>query len=283
MGFPLIDYNSLFIMEKPDRIAKLFSSCKENGRAAFVGYVCACDPDFETSLRVCRNLLESGVDLLELGVPFSDPLADGLTNQLAAQRALEAGCTQDDVFRLVEEIRKFSDAPIVFYTYYNLVFSQGVQNYVERAKEVGVDGLLTLDLPPEEAEELLEASKELAMRNIFIVAPTTPKSRIPVITKAASGFIYYVSREGVTGERDDLAGDLVERVEAIREHTDLPVVVGFGISNADQVKEVAKASDGVVVGSALVNCISRNLADPDLAVKQIGGKATELAEGLRVK
>ncbi len=283
MGFPLIDYNSLFIMEKPDRIAKLFSSCKENGRAAFVGYVCACDPDFETSLRVCRNLLESGVDLLELGVPFSDPLADGLTNQLAAQRALEAGCTQDDVFRLVEEIRKFSDAPIVFYTYYNLVFSQGVQNYVERAKEVGVDGLLTLDLPPEEAEELLEASKELAMRNIFIVAPTTPKSRIPVITKAASGFIYYVSREGVTGERDDLAGDLVERVEAIREHTDLPVVVGFGISNADQVKEVAKASDGVVVGSALVNCISRNLADPDLAVKQIGGKATELAEGLSVK
>jgi len=148
---------------------------------------------------------------------------------------------------------------------------------------VGVDGLLTLDLPPEEAEELLEASKELAMRNIFIVAPTTPKSRIPVITKAASGFIYYVSREGVTGERDDLAGDLVERVEAIREHTDLPVVVGFGISNADQVKEVAKASDGVVVGSALVNCISRNLTDPDLAVKQIGEKAAELAEGLSVK
>ena len=272
--------HNFLIMENTDRIAKLFSSCKENGRAAFVGYVCACDPDFETSLRVCRNLLESGVDLLELGVPFSDPLADGLTNQLAAQRALESGCTQDDVFRLVEEIRKFSDAPIVFYTYYNLVFSQGVQNYVERAKEVGVDGLLTLDLPPEEADELLEASKELAMRNIFIVAPTTPKSRIPVITKAASGFIYYVSREGVTGERDDLAGDLVERVDAIREHTDLPVVVGFGISNANQVKEVAKASDGVVVGSALVNCISRNHANPDLAVKQIGEKAAELAEGL---
>ena len=268
------------IMENPDRIAKLFSSCKENGRAAFVGYVCACDPDFETSLLVCRNLLENGVDLLELGVPFSDPLADGLTNQLAAQRALEAGCVQEDVFRLVEEIRKFSDAPIVFYTYYNLVFSQGVQNYVERAKEVGVDGLLTLDLPPEEAEELIEASRELAIKNIFIIAPTTPKSRIPVIIKAASGFIYYVSREGVTGERDDLAGDLVERVEAIREHTELPVVVGFGISNANQVKEVAQASDGVVVGSALVNCISRNLADPDLAVKQIGEKAAELAGAL---
>ncbi len=274
------DDTRLLIMENPDRIAKLFSSCKENGRAAFVGYVCACDPDFETSLLVCRNLLENGVDLLELGVPFSDPLADGLTNQLAAQRALEAGCVQEDVFRLVEEIRKFSDAPIVFYTYYNLVFSQGVQNYVERAKEVGVDGLLTLDLPPEEAEELIEASREIAMKNIFIIAPTTPKSRIPVIIKAASGFIYYVSREGVTGERDDLAGDLVERVEAIREHTELPVVVGFGISNANQVKKVAQASDGVVVGSALVNCISRNLADPDLAVKQIGEKAAELAGAL---
>ena len=271
------------IMENPDRIAKLFSSCKENGRAAFVGYVCACDPDFETSLRVCRNLLENGVDLLELGVPFSDPLADGLTNQLAAQRALDAGCTQDDIFRLVEEIREFSDAPIVFYTYYNLVFSQGIKNYVERAKKVGVDGLLTLDLPPEEAEELVKASKELEMKNIFIVAPTTPTWRIPVITNTASGFIYYVSREGVTGERDDLAGDLVERVDAIRKHTALPVVVGFGISNADQVRQVAQASDGVVVGSALVNCISRNLSNPTLALEQIGEKATELAGALGVK
>jgi tryptophan synthase alpha chain len=270
-------------MDNPDRIAKLFSSCKENGRAAFVGYVCACDPDFETSLEVCRNLLDNGVDLLELGVPFSDPLADGLTNQLAAQRALEAGCTQNDVFRLVEEIRKFSDAPIVFYTYYNLVFSQGVRSYVERAHKAGVDGFLTLDLPPEEAEELVSASQDLEMKNIFIVAPTTPKSRIPVITEFASGFIYYVSREGVTGARDDLAGDLEERVETIREHTELPVVVGFGISSADHVREVAKSADGVVVGSVLVNCISRNLGDPKLTVSAIGSKAAELAEGLVVQ
>jgi len=267
-------------MENPDRIAKLFSSCNENNRAAFVGYICACDPDFDTSLKLCRNLLDSGVDLLELGVPFSDPLADGLTNQLAAQRALEAGCTQDDVFRLVEEIRKFSEVPIVFYTYYNLVFSQGVAEYVKRAKSVGVDGLLTLDLPPEEAGELLEVSNQLDMKNVFIVAPTTPKSRIPVISNAASGFIYYVSREGVTGERDDLAGDLVERVEAIRAHTELPVVVGFGISTPEQVREVARAADGVVVGSALVNCISGNLSQPNLAVEKIGYKASELAQGL---
>ncbi len=270
-------------MDNSDRIAKLFSSCKENGRAAFVGYVCACDPDFETSLEVCRNLLDNGVDLLELGVPFSDPLADGLTNQLAAQRALEAGCTQDDVLRLVEEIRKFSEAPIVFYTYYNLVFSQGVRSYVERAKKAGVDGFLTLDLPPEEAEELVNASRELEMKNIFIVAPTTPKSRIPVITQSASGFIYYVSREGVTGARDDLAGDLQERVDCIREHTELPVVVGFGISNAEHVREVAKSADGVVVGSVLVNCISENLDNSKRAVQQIGERAASLAKGLLVK
>ena len=270
-------------MDNLDRIAKLFSSCKENGRVACVGYVGACDPDFATSVKVCRELLENGVDLLELGVPFSDPLADGLTNQLAAQRALESGCKQDDVFRLVEEIRKFSDAPIVFYTYYNLVFSQGVENYVERAKASGVDGLLTLDLPPEEGSELIEASRKYDVKNVFIVAPTTPKSRISTITNSASGFIYYVSREGVTGERDDLAGDLLERVSSIKEHTDLPVVVGFGVSNTKQVEEVAQAADGVVVGSALVNCISGNLKNPDMILDQIGKKAANLATGLLVR
>ena len=137
-------------METNDRIAKLFSNCKENNRAAFVGYVCACDPNFDTSLQICKTLIENGVDLLELGVPFSDPLADGLTNQLAAQRALESGCRQEDVFRLVQEIRKFSEVPIVFYTYYNLIFSQGIEKYVESSLAAGVDGLLTLDLPPEE-------------------------------------------------------------------------------------------------------------------------------------
>lgn len=267
-------------MKSSDRIANLFSSCHENNRAAFVGYVCACDPDFDTSLEVCRSLLEKGVDLLELGVPFSDPLADGLTNQLAAQRALEKGCQQEDVFRLVEEIRKFSNCPIVFYTYYNLIFSQGVSEYVSRAKEVGVDGLLTLDLPPEEAEELVEISNRVEIKNIFIVAPTTPAARIPVIVEKASGFLYYVSREGVTGEREDLAGDLKERVGSIREHTNLPVVVGFGISTPGQVSEVSSCADGVVVGSALVNCISENLGSPEKITEIIGNKAEALTAGL---
>jgi len=217
---------------------------------------------------------------LELGVPFSDPLADGLTNQLAAQRALEAGCTQDDVFRLVREIRTFSEIPIVFYTYYNLIFSQGIENYARKSKAAGVDGLLTLDLPPEEADELIAACQESELANIFIIAPTTPKERIPKIAKRASGFLYYVSREGVTGERDDLAGDLDERVAAIREHTNLPLVVGFGISSAQQVVEVAKVADGVVVGSALVNCIPQNLESTPNMLAALEEKARALVGGL---
>ena len=267
-------------MSNPDRIAKLFSDCKDKGRAAFVGYVCACDPDFNTSLDISRSLIDNGVDLLELGVPFSDPLADGLTNQLAAQRALESGACQSDVFRLVEEIRKHSEIPIVFYTYYNLIFSQGIEQYVIRSREAGVDGLLTLDLPPEEATELVEASENHGMKNVFIIAPTTPEERIPLIVEKASGFLYYVSREGVTGERKDLAGDLTERVETIRKFTDLPVVVGFSISSASQVRSVGEAADGVVVGSALVNCISENLSNPASIPGAIGDRAAELVRGL---
>lgn len=267
-------------MINSDRIAKLFSACKAEKRAAFVAYVCACDPDFHRSLEVCKTLIEEGIDILELGVPFSDPLADGLTNQLAAQRALESGCTQEDVFRLVREIRSFSEIPIVFYTYYNLIFSQGVEVYAQKSKDAGVDGLLTLDLPPEEADELIEACQPLNLANIFIIAPTTPEQRISKIAEKASGFIYYVSREGVTGEREDLAGDLAQKVEAIRQRTSIPLVVGFGISSAEQVNEVAKIADGVVVGSALVNCIPQNLDNADKMLTAIKEKSKILVGGI---
>jgi len=267
-------------MGNTDRIDHLFAQAKANGKKLFVGYICACDPDFNTSLKACKVLVENGVDLLELGVPFSDPLADGLTNQLAAQRALEAGCTQDMVFELVRGIRKFSDVPIVFYTYYNLIFSQGIDAYVEKSKSAGVDGLLTLDLPPEEAGELLQSCAEHDLKNIFILAPTTPEHRIPLVAKHASGFLYYVSREGVTGVRGDLASDLKEKVSLIREHTDLPVVVGFGISSPAQVSEVAEVADGVVVGSALVNCISENLGDAPAILNSLKDRVRNLASGL---
>src|SRR5881392_1870936 len=153
------------------RLAQTFARARAENRAAFIGYLCAGDPDFDTSLTACRALLENGVDILELGVPFSDPLADGLTNQLAAQRALEGGMTAARVFELVSRIREFSEVPVVFYTYYNLVFSNGVDAYVQAAKAAGVDGMLTLDLPPEEAADVQAACKKHDVKTVFIVAP----------------------------------------------------------------------------------------------------------------
>ena len=262
-----------------DRIASTFARTRREKRAAFVAYLCAGDPDFDTSLAACRAVLDAGADVLELGVPFSDPLADGLTNQLAAQRALAGGMTAARVFELVRRIREKSQAPIVFYTYYNLVFSNGVENYVRAAKEAGVDGMLTLDLPPEEADELLAACAQHGLKTIFIVAPTTPASRLPRIGAAATGFIYYVSREGVTGVRDQVAANIPEAVARIRQHTTLPVAVGFGLSTPEQVKQVARVADGVVVGSALVNVIKDNLDNRAGLPARLRIAAAELVAG----
>jgi tryptophan synthase alpha chain len=262
------------------RIGSTFARTRAEKRAAFVAYVCAGDPDFENSLAACRALLANGVDILELGVPFSDPLADGLTNQLAAQRALESGMTAARVVELVKRIREFSQAPIVFYTYYNLVFSNGVDAYVRAAKAAGVDAILTLDLPPEEAGEFSTACRAHDVETVFIVAPTTPDERVAAIAAAATGFLYYVSREGVTGVRDQVAGNIPEAMARIRARTKLPVVVGFGISTRAQVAQVAANADGVVVGSALVNCIREHLQDRARIPEAIGRRAADLAAGL---
>lgn len=261
------------------RLTETFQRAAAQNRAAFVAYLCAGDPDFDTSLAACRAVIESGIDVLELGVPFSDPLADGLTNQLAAQRALESGMTAADVFRLVRRIREFSEVPIVFYTYYNLIFAHGIEDYIRAAHEAGVDGLLTLDLPPEEAEEVTSACRKHGVASVYIVAPTSPEARIAKITAAATGFIYYVSREGVTGVREQVAANIPEAVAAIRRHTSLPVVVGFGISTRSQVKQVAAIADGVVVGSALVNCIRENLGAEEKIVARLTAVASDLVAG----
>jgi tryptophan synthase alpha chain len=263
------------------RLSQAFQRAKVENRAAFVAYLCAGDPDFETSLAACRALIDSGIDILELGVPFSDPLADGLTNQLAAQRALESGMTGEDVFKLVRRIREFSQIPVVFYTYYNLVFARGVDEYIAAAKAAGVDALLTLDMPPEEADEIAAACRKHALDTVFIVAPTTPDARIPRITAAATGFIYYVSREGVTGVRDQIATNIPEAVNRIRQHTKLPVAVGFGISKRSQVAEIARVADGVVVGSALVNCIRDNLGSAAKITERLTAVAGDLVAGVK--
>jgi len=262
------------------RIAKAFARAKSQNRAAFVAYLCAGDPDLESSLDACRALLRAGVDVLELGVPFSDPLADGPVNQLAAQRALESGMNMARVLELVRRLRaEFAEAPIVFYTYYNLVFTNGVAAYVRSAKEAGVDGLLTLDLPPEEAGEVLAACKANDMDTVFIVAPTTSEARLPVITAVTTGFIYYVPVEGVTGMRSQIAGGIPEAMARIKQHTALPVVVGFGISRREHVTQIAAYADGVVVGSALVNVIQGNLGNRAAIAPKLTSLVTDLIAG----
>jgi tryptophan synthase alpha chain len=265
------------------RIKEAFARAGAQKRSAFIAYLCAGDPDFDTSLAACLAVTEAGADILELGVPFSDPLADGLTNQLAAQRALESGMTSKRVFELVRRLREKSEVPIVFYTYYNLVFSNGVEAYVREVRAAGVDGMLILDLPPEESAEAAAASKAHGLDTICIVAPTTPDSRLPKIAAAATGFIYYVSREGVTGVRDQLAGGIPEAVARIRAHTKLPVAVGFGISTRAQVAQVAAHADGVVVGSALVNIIRDGLASRSGIAPALGKRVLDLVAGTSKK
>lgn len=264
-----------------DRLDQAFARTRTEQRAAFVAYLCAGDPDFDTSLAACRAVLAAGADVLELGVPFSDPLADGLTNQLAAQRALAAGITPARVFELVRRLRAESAAPIILYTYYNPLFSAGVDAFVRAAREAGVDGLLVLDLPPEESGEFNAACARHGMKTIRLVAPTTPDARLPLLCADATGFLYYVSREGVTGVRGDLAADIPQAVARIKAHTARPVVVGFGISTREQVRAVGRSADGVVVGSALVNVIAAHLASPATIAPRLRELAVDLAAGLR--
>lgn len=266
-----------------DRIARAFNPSTTQNKTCFIPYICAGDPDYATSVEICRTLVNSGIDLLEIGVPFSDPLADGKTNQLAAQRALASGMTQERVFHLVKTVRSFTDIPIIFYTYYNLVLAPGLENYTRLCRDAGVDGLLTLDCPPEEAQSLMAACQKYSLKTVFIIAPNTPADRIQKIAATATGFLYYVSRAGVTGVRSSLPTDLGEKVAEIKQQTDLPVVVGFGISTAEHVRQVAQHADGVVVGSAIVNCISETTdykAEQQTTLNKIENKVTTLMQGL---
>ena len=245
----------------PNRIDQCFAALRQRNEKAFIAYICAGDPDLSRTVDLALALENAGVDILELGVPFSDPLADGLVNQLAAQRALEAGATVLGVLDCVREVRRQSQIPIVLYTYVNPIFQFGFDRFHREADEAGVDGLLLLDLPPEEDQP------NQGPFHIRLVAPTTPPQRIEQICARAAGFIYYVSREGVTGEQSTVAASLNDRVSGIRRHTKLPIAVGFGISTAEQAREVAKVADGVVVGSAIVKKISEQATQPDLAAR----------------
>lgn len=247
-----------------NRIDQTFEKLRASKQAAMIAYIAAGDPSLAATEAIVPALERAGVDLVELGLPFSDPLADGIVNQLAAARALEAGATTVKVLECVRAIRKKSQVPIVLYTYLNPIYRYGFERFMKDAETSGVDGLLILDLPPDEVDSNPDFATGSSLKRIRLIAPTTPESRITKLTAGASGFIYYVSREGVTGERADVAETLSERVAAIRATTSLPIAVGFGISTPEQVKQVAAVSDAVVVGSAIVKRIAEWGAEPDL-------------------
>ncbi len=249
----------------PNRIDEKFTALRAVGHKALIAYISAGDPHLAATRDLALAFEEAGVDILELGVPFSDPLADGVVNQLAAARALAAGTTVTGVLDCVRDIRRSSELPIVLYTYLNPIYRYGFEQFHRDAESAGVDGLLILDLPPDEDAQNAEFIEHTGLKRIRLIAPTTPPARIAQLTAGASGFIYYVSREGVTGERSEVADTMAGRVAEIRATTSLPIAVGFGISNPEHVRQVAQCADGVVVGSAIVKRIAEAGDAPDLA------------------
>lgn len=263
-----------------NRLEERFAALKHQGQKGFIVYIGAGDPDLETTQSLALAFDKLGVDVLELGVPFSDPLADGLVNQLAAQRGLASGTTPPKVLETVAALRKHSQIPVVLYIYFNLVHRYGLERFIQDAASAGVDGLLVLDLPPEEGEGYGELMAKNGLCNIYLVAPTTPPERMELIVKRARGFIYYVSREGVTGMQSKVADTIAQMTTKIRAHTQLPIAVGFGISTPEQARTVAQSAEAVVVGSAIVDQIARFGKRPDL-VSHVTEFASALVKGVK--
>jgi len=264
-------------------IDDVFAQCAREGRAAFIPFIMAGDPSLDATASYLDALAAGGADIVELGVPFSDPIADGPTNQRAAVRALKAGAKLSNIFELVARHRDRLGVPIVLFTYFNPIHARGVERFAEQAAASGVDGVLCVDLPPEEGErDLVPALREQGVDAIYLLAPTSTKERVDKVAAVSSGFVYYVSRTGVTGERSALPGELVRDVKKLRKRVKLPLAVGFGISSPAQVAAVGEVADAVVVGSALVRLIEEQAGDPGLPTL-LQQRVLELSEPLRRK
>lgn len=246
------------------RIEERFQELKTRGEKALICFLTGGDPDIDTSEALIIELAAAGVDVIEVGIPFSDPLADGPSIQAASQRALEAGTTPKAVLHLVSRVRAKSDVPIVLMTYFNPVQKIGMRKFATEAAAAGADGVIMTDLPPEEAGDWKSAAEEAGLDTIFLLAPTSTGERIERVAAMASGFVYCVSRTGVTGARTELPSDVKDLVARIGAVTTKPVAVGFGVSNPDQVREVSKFADGAVVGSVLVDLIAAKHNDGEL-------------------
>ena len=240
------------------RIDTKFAALKAEGKKAFVAYVMAGDPDYDTSLEIVKGLPGAGVDVIELGLPFTDPMADGPTIQLAGQRALEAGQTLNKTLELARTFREMDNTtPIVLMGYYNPIYNHGVEQFLVDAKAAGIDGLIVVDLPPEEDEELCIPAQAAGLNFIRLATPTTDEKRLPRVLQNTSGFVYYVSITGITGAANAVAGDVGPEVARIKASTDLPVIVGFGIKTPEASRDIAAIADGAVVGSAIVDLIGK--------------------------
>lgn len=238
------------------RIDDTFARLKREGKKAFVSYIMGGDPDAETSLAVMKGLPAAGVDIIELGMPFTDPMADGPTIQLAGQRALDKGMTMDAVLDMVRAFRaEDSTTPIVLMGYYNPIYSRGVERFLTEATEAGIDGLIVVDLPPEEDDELCIPAQKAGINFIRLATPTTDAKRLPKVLQNTSGFVYYVSITGITGAAAAQAADVAPEVARIKASTDLPIIVGFGINTPETARAIASVADGCVVGSAIVKDI----------------------------
>jgi len=263
------------------RIAQTFQELKEKGEKALVAYVTAGDPDLDKTRQIIVGLKEAGVDILEIGVPFSDPTADGPVIQEAAQRALKKGTTLAKILDLIEDLRKTTDLPpVVLFGYYNPIYAYGIERFAERAQAAGVDGLLVVDLPPEEAGELRRDTDSRGLDFIPLIAPTTSEERMGLIARQGRGFIYYISITGVTGTAKPDTESVKRYIARIRACTDLPLVVGFGISTPEQARAFAPLADGIVIGSAFVRLIAEHADRPDL-VAQVSALARQIKEAMR--
>lgn len=249
-----------------DRISNTFEQLRSRGDKAFVAYIAAGDPDFDASLEIMKTLANAGADIIELGLPFSDPLADGIVNQMAADRALKAGMTTARVLDLIRAFRQTHETPIVLFTYLNPIFTYGFGLFQQDAAAAGADGILLLDLPPDEAELNHDLTAGTGLKHIRLIAPTTPPERIKLLAESSEGFIYALSRTGVTGAHGGPSANIAAIVASIKQHTDVPVCVGFGISTPEQAAMVASAADGVIVGSAIVKQVELNPSAPAAAV-----------------
>jgi tryptophan synthase alpha chain len=267
------------------RIDKRFAALKDEGRAALVTFTMAGDPDYETSLAIAKALPKAGADVIELGTPFTDPMADGPAIQVAGQRALKAGQDMKKTLALVRDFRKGDDTtPIVLMGYYNPVYIYGVDKVLTDAKSAGVDGLIIVDLPPEEDEELCLPALKAGLNFIRLATPTTDDRRLPAVLANTSGFVYYVSITGITGSATPDASKVASAVARIKRHTRLPVAVGFGVKSAESARAIAEGADGVVVGSALVDALRASLKDgkpTGQTVNAVTGLVSELAKGVR--